>query len=219
MKKISILFIIIALMIGVSGCMDSNVIQENRKWDNPKNIHEKMVAYMNEKYNDIFTFDSVFGGSVGEKSTQITVKSKKFPNEKIWVEFLIEDGIEKYYDNYIDYKFEAQTKEYLTELMQSMFGSNVTVEYGVDSGGTRNSYDDSTSFEEYIKGDSNPIVFNAHIDMDISDQEHKEITDIITKEFVEKRNMKVVGKLYFTKNDASLFFITNNEGIETQRWS
>ena len=171
---------------------------------------------MNEKYDDVFTYNAPFGGSVGTKSKQITVKSEKYPNEKIWVEYSYSE--DKYYDNYVDYKFEAQTKEYLIQLMQSMFGSNATVEYGVDSGGTRNSYDDSTSFEEYIKGESNPIYFRAHIDMNISEKEHKKIIDLITREFVEKRNMRAVGKLYFTKNDASLFFITSSEGIETEIW-
>jgi len=221
MKKISILILSVILMMGVSGCMNTGRNEkENIGINKAKTIHEKMLAYMNERYDDTFTFDSSFGGSVGIDSTQITVKSDKYPDEKIWVEYVVENGEEYYYDNYIDYKYENETKEYLLAIMCEVFnGSDVVVEYNVDSGGTRNEYDKSITFEQYIKGESTPIVFSAYIDTEIREQDKERVIDLITAKFVDKLEMKVVGKIYFEKSENSLFFITNDEGIKTQKWS
>lgn len=221
MKKISILILTVILMIGVSGCMNINKQENEFKGINKsKTVHEKMVAYMNERYDDTFTFNAPFGGSVGIDSTQITVKSEKYPNEKIWVEYVVENGEEYYYDNYIDYKYENETREYLLEIMREIFdGSNVVVKYDVDSGGTKNEYDESTTFNQYIKGESTPIVFSAYIDADIGEQDKAGVIHLITAKFVDELNMKVIGDIYFNKSENNLFFITNDEGIKTQKWS
>ena len=205
MKKISILILSVILMMGVSGCMNSGKNEkESLGINKTKTIHEKMVAYMNERYDDTFTFNSPFGGSVGVDSTQITVKSEKYPDEKIWVEYVVEDGEEHYYDNYIDYKYENETKEYLLKIMREIFeGSDVVVEYNVDSGGTRNEYNESVTFEQYIKGESTPIVFSAYINTDIREQDKERITNLITAKFVDELEMKVIGKTYFEKSENS----------------
>lgn len=185
-----------------------------------KKKHDKMLYYMNKKYDDKFTFNAPFGGSVGVDSTQITVKSSKYPDKKIWVEYVVENGEEQYYDNYIDYKYENETKDYLLEVMCGIFeDANVVVEYNVDSGGTRNNYDNLTTFEEYIKGESNPVVFSAYVDVEIKEPDQVKISNLISTRFVDELNMKVIGKIYFEKSENSLFFITDDVGIKMQKWS
>ena len=186
---------------------------------NAKSAHDKMLNYMNEKYDDEFTYKSPFGGSVGIDAWQIIVSSKKYPNADVWVEYLIEDGKEEFYDNYIDYKYEEQTREYLQKLLKESFGEEIRLVYNVGSGGTRNMYDAKITFEEYIKGRDNPICFSADINTELYDLNQEKIISEITNAFIVENNMRVVGKLYFQKNETSLFFITNEDGIETYKWS
>ena len=68
---------------------------------------------------------------------------------------------EKFADNYIDYKFEGQTRDALQNALESAFESDVKLSFGVGTKASSGGFDDSSAFEEYIGSAESNIGFNA----------------------------------------------------------
>lgn len=181
-QSVPLLLAACILMIGVSGCMDRN------------STVDKMVAYMNDKYDDHFEYAAPFGGRPGATSKQIIVSSEQYPEAQVWVEYYEQDGKEVFADNYIDYKYEEQTRALLQELMENTFDGKATVLYSVPSKGGTNSFSDRTTFEEYIS--NTRIGFRAIVllpsGIDCMPLENR------LKEAVKHCELTAFGTVYFT---------------------
>ncbi len=150
-SKAILLCISAILMTGVTGCMSN------------ESYVDKMVAYMNEKYDDTFEYSAPYGGGPGATSTQIVVKSEKYPDAQIWVEYYTEDGKDIFADNYVSYKYEEQTRDVLQKLLTDVFQSDVKLRYTVGTKGVLNNFTDNTTFDEYASDSASRIGFRAFI--------------------------------------------------------
>lgn len=185
MKKIISILCILILVLGVSGCMNRN-----------SNIQNKMISYINEKYDDSFEFLAPYGGGIGAKNKQILVKSNKMPSAQIWVA-CYEDG--EFSDNYVDYKYEELTREYLKEYLSQIFDCDVKIQYSVSLKGSRNAFDDNTSFEEYIVSDESNITINVVVSEEFNKED--EIINIL-KDKVCNDNIIRLADIYFAANQS-----------------
>lgn len=179
MKKILTIVFIIITMIGVSGCMN--------------NSQDKMITYMNNKYDDEFVYYEPFGGGIGSTSKQIIVKSKKYPEAKIWVAYYDDYT---FADNYVDFKYEQKTKEFLQTYLKNIFGCDVKVIYSVSAKGNRNSFDGNTSFDDYIESDESNIGIKVVVDIDFK-KENQIIS--IFEEKVSNDNIIRFADIYFAE--------------------
>lgn len=75
MKKIWLLPALLAVAIGVTGCMAGR-----------NSFQEEAVSYMEEKYGESFTWLEPVGGQLGSSLKSGYVASRRFPGEKILVE-------------------------------------------------------------------------------------------------------------------------------------
>lgn len=161
---------------------------------------DKMVAYMNEKYDDHFEYSAPFGGGPGATSVQITVSSERFPNAKIWVQYYEIDGKEIYADNYISYKYEEPTRSFLQAVLESVFHADVKVLYSVGSKGTIADFSEETSFEEYISSIEADIGFRAFVFKEISQDDFYNLENNLKRE-LRSNSLMTFGSIYFTTNE------------------
>lgn len=187
-RAVTAILITIMIMIGATGCMQN----KNNKVD--KNA---MISYMEKKYNDEFTYVDSFGGSYDGTSYQILVSSKNLPNNRITVGYYFVDGREYYTDNYMQYKYLEQTRNHLVSLFKDAIGFDVLVAYGVSSTGIKNNFDDSTSFEEFIKSSDNRLLFNIVVspECDVINTKEKIASDL--KKAIEENLITCVTDIYF----------------------
>ena len=184
--KAIIFCMMIFLVTGVTGCMN-----------NKESAVDKMVAYMNEKYDDHFEYSAPFGGGPDATSTQIIVTSEKYPKAQIWVEYYTKDGNEIFADNYVSYKYEEQTRELLQTLLNDVFRSDVKLQYGVGTKGTVNNFTDNTSFEEYASSSASRIGFRAFV---MDDGSAISIAENELKEAIENSGFVLSGLIFITDN-------------------
>ena len=178
-------------MMGASGCMNRN------------STADRMVAYMNEKYDDHFEYAAPFGGGPGAVSKQIIVTSEKFPKAQVWVECYEKDGREIFADNYVSYKYEEQTRAALYRLMEDAFHCEAAVFYGVGTKGTANDFTENTTFAEYSSSIQADIGFQACVLRKTSEDDADTLKSDL-KKAVESAGLTVFGTIYFTDDPGSL---------------
>lgn len=108
MKKIWIPLVLLAVMMGVTGCMI-----------NRTSFQEEAVSYMEEKYDESFTWIDPVDGQLGSSRKRGYVSSSNFPGEKILVEG---DRGEKetFRDNYVAYLQNAEACQELQTIASAV---------------------------------------------------------------------------------------------------
>lgn len=198
MKKAVLFFIVVLLVIGVCGC--------DMKRESKQDI---MLNYINEKYDDTFTFKSVFGGSAGSNTKKIIVTSGKFPGEDVYVVCTEIDGIQTFTDNYLGVKFANKTKETLSAQIEQCFGKNFYLSYIPANLACTENGSDQTTFEQYVAEESSFISFEAIVTGSISDSDKDAIIEKIKTAF---SNMSAIGRIYFV-NDVVDFTAENGRDL------
>lgn len=160
---------------------------------------DKMVAYMNDKYDDHFEYSAPFGGGPGATSKQIIVSSEKYPEARVWVQYYEQDGKETFTDNYVSYKYEEQTRDLLEKLLTEAFHGSATLFYKVGSKGTVNQFTEQTTFEEYISDIKAKIGFQACVLLDTSEPDTK-LLKKAWEETIWPCGLAAFGTIYFTDN-------------------
>ena len=186
--KVISIYLALFLLLGVSGCMTN------------QSYKEKMLAYMNAKYDDIFEYYAPFGGGAGATSTQIIVKSEKLPEAQIWVEYFTSDGKEVFADNYVEYKYEAQAYNMLKSLLEGVFECEVFLSFGVGSRGSVNDFTGRTTFEEYIASPEAHLGFNAVVSTGRTALEDADVEKLLAAAFIGA-GMVADGDIYFAVDD------------------
>ncbi len=158
---------------------------------------DKMVDYMNEKYDDHFEYSAPFGGGPGATSKQIIVSSEKYPKARVWVQRKEQNGKEEFTDNYVSFKYEEHIRSFLQELLENTFDGTVTVLYSVPSKGSDNNFSEQTTFEEYLA--NSRIGFRAMVllpsELDLKSLENS------LKESVKPIELTTFGSIYFTDSE------------------
>lgn len=127
MEKINILFLIICLTIGVSGCADSNLTSEKHfeKKDEEnsglkgkaESLKEQTLSYL-EKYDDTFTVENLTLKGIIQPFHTILVHSSKY-DENFQV-YIYEEGKEfTFEDDYFQLDMSNDASEYIYSLIQS----------------------------------------------------------------------------------------------------
>ena len=192
-KRAYIIFFTLILMLGVTGCMGANNINSNQK----ENVREKVIRYMNDKYDCVFKYiDSVDGG-LDQNNRYILVSCDNLPDKGIKVTYCNDNGIETFADNYMHLRFEKQTCNLIEELLEEVFKQDFILDYKIK--GTTNSFDNTTSFEEFLESSASEIVFYAVINRDFDKAEEAELRETLNNVFKEHIPY-CRGYLYFEKN-------------------
>ena len=160
---------------------------------------EKMVSYMNEKYDDHFEYLSPFGGGPGATSKQIFVSSEQYPEAQIWVQYYKLDNKEIFTDNYVSYKYEEQTRGLLEKLLTDAFHNNIVLFYKVGIKGTVNQFAEQTTFEEYISDVKAKIGFQACVLLETSEIDTSLLKQA-WEDAIKSSGLIAFGTIYFTDN-------------------
>lgn len=162
---------------------------------------DKMVAYMNEKYDDHFEYSAPFGGGPGAASKQIIVSSEKYPEAQVWVQYYERDGKAIFADNYVAYKYEEQTKVFLETLLGEVFSGEVKLQYEVGTTGTVHDFTEDTSFEDYASSPASQIGFRAFL---FDDGSAVSLAENDLKQALERSGFVISGSVFVT-DDADRF--------------
>ena len=173
--------------MGVTGCMRR------------ESLADQMVNYMNEKYEDRFTYSAPFGGGTGGSARQILVTSEKYPDAEIVVTYSSE--AESYSDNYVEHKYEQQTYELLEEVLSGAVQTEVLLTYEVGYHGTTDNFSEETTFEEYVSDFDALIQFIAVIKEDCELNDRDEFVQILQNKFSEHQ-LLAQGRLYFAEESS-----------------
>lgn len=193
MKKISILILSVILMMGVSGCMNNSDIK--------KTSSNELVDYMNEKYDDEFSFKAPFGGGAGASSKQIIVSSKKYPEYDIWVEYSYDD--DSYNDNYTDYRFIDEYEKVLSKDISNLLNCETKVKREIATSGSYTEFANDITFDEYMNTEKQFSDFTAVI----------MISDSVDKKIIEDKLSLVFNK-YASGFYGNIYFVDNNEDLD-----
>ena len=114
-RTIAYLVFSVIIILEVCGCM---------KQENLRLFQQEMLDYVNEKYQDEFTFEEPFGGAVGSKEKQMIVSSKKYEGERILVGCTLNDQGEaaNFRDNLAAIHLRDELVQKLTDLTAEVYG-------------------------------------------------------------------------------------------------
>ena len=178
------------ITIGASGCM----------FIKTKEMIDGMVTYLNDKYDDYFTYKEPFGGGTGVKNVQIIVNSAKIPDQDIWMEYQQKEDVEIYADNYVYVKYANETTKLIEEILTTATGCNVIVSYGVGLSGVVNSFTNETTFLEFISSDESNIGFVAVVSKEFN-LDKVTLKENLRKEFTSRKMIVDIGQIYFAQTD------------------
>ena len=188
MKRVILIFFLCILVIGVSGCMNGR-----------KAMYDRMVSYMNEKYDDKFEFITAYGGSLGSNVRRITVSSEKYPGKEISVRCILENDNEIYSDNYIGVKYEEQTRELIRSILQSCYGQEVFLIYRVNNLAMPPSFTADMSFDEYKAESGAAVTFTAIVKYGLTGTAKEEAAAVLKKKIMDA-GLYCSGTVYFASD-------------------
>ncbi len=190
--KTIVAFLIIAIMTtGVCGCM------ENSK----RNITEEMVQYLNEKYDDTFTYKKPFGGMAGAESKKIICSSEKYPEKDVCVIYYEENNEEVFADNYMGVKYEESMVNALESALGSVFRDDYQLFYSVALQAITENASNDMTFEEYAAERSSGIMFTAVVGEEFSASDEERIAEELEKELVSRGICCRLASVYFNDGE------------------
>lgn len=186
-KRLLSILLIFILMLGTVGCM----------FKQSQSKAEAAIEYMEEKYDDKFTFD---GYPVGDSSSIVFLKSEKFPDANVQVNGnKLENGEYEFWDNYVDCKYENQTREFLKDFFESIFNCEVKV-FPLEGMGVRlsNHFDDETTLDEFIHSPYNSLGDCVMVSstFKIEDEDTEQILNKL-KDRISEENIIIGCLIYF----------------------
>lgn len=212
MKKALIVFIVALSILTGYGCM--------KKSDNKINFtQQKMIDYMTDKYNESFSFISVYGGNPGTDVHKILVSSESYPEKEICVVY---DSFNDFYsDNYLGIKYEDETREYLKRILSGCFDGEVFVHYNADNLAMTENGNKNTTFNEYISSVQSGITFTAIVSTKRTSDENDLLMNNLQKALAEA-GICCNGSIYFASDDFDIGYLTDetyyNEYIFPQKY-
>lgn len=135
-------FLVVLIAVSTAGCAARI---------NPKGA---AIKYLNDKYDDTFTYYQTYGGKSfleSEKSLEIVCTSEKYPGMYVTAQYSLDRKTIQ--DNYISVKYSQQLDEKVSEILTSAFPQ---MEYFFTSfaedtiNASFHDFAPDTSFEEYL---------------------------------------------------------------------
>jgi hypothetical protein len=159
---------------------------------------DKMMEYINSKYDDHFTYKARSG--VGTGIPEILVNSEKYPEADIWVQVLNKEGKDIFTDNYVYYKYEAQTRALIAETIKNALDSEVRTNYSIETKCPRNTFGEQTTLEEFASSEDVHLTFIATVAPGYVIQDEDALAQIITDIFQGKINI-TRGMVFFARDE------------------
>lgn len=176
-------------------------------------IYDKIVAHMNGKYDDKFTFRLPVHQRLGSFLVRINMNSEKYPGKKVYAScFRDEEDNVVITDNYVGIKFEKEVRDSISKMLTDMYGDGVLVLYETSATISSLKFDDKTSFEEFAGSKSACIFFNAIVywPKDKFKQDHE---DSIIKSKLIDSGICCSGTVYFTENKNLITGISESDSL------
>ena len=187
-KTILLFSLAIFMMTGVCGCMNNKL----------STGHQKMMDYINAKYSDEFVYIKAKPTQFGSRYHSILVLSNTYQQSYVTVFCWETSEGTLYGDNYLNIKFEKETKE-LIETIVAGIGDDSWVfyqpfVYGFDKDAT-----EETLFADYVQNPSFGIVFTAIINNTDDTLNRDQILECL-KKMLEETNLCCSGSIHFVRN-------------------
>lgn len=206
-KRLILCLLILAISMGVCGCMANNIDSSSGK----SSITDRMLDHINAKYpEDSFSFASASGGGAGASSKNIVVSSRNYPDCEVYVRYTTDGENESFTDNYLSVKYEAQTVSLLESTLASVVGNEMFLDYDLSRYACPNE-DGNMSFAEYISSPSAAIGFVAVVNYDIKDREQFE-NDL--EATIAQAGICCIATIYFEGNVEVVRSLTS-EGVSS----
>jgi hypothetical protein len=142
--------------------------QTNNNGSKGRTINDGALEHLKEKYGEEFTYLKAWGSIKTAGVRQILVSCESMPGKEILVVINNNDRPATYHDNYMDYFYEAQTREFIRDVAAGFFdGFSVTIRR-IFSPSVRGITQD-TVFDDYIRHDGNTI--DSYIVVNDSDED------------------------------------------------
>jgi len=146
------------ITMGVSGCMWKKT-QNNNK--NKLTINERMMKYINERYDDTFTFLQIYENHPSYRKREILVTTEKYPGEYIHVQYIEKEEGDFYNDNYLYFKYRDQAIEALHEVFDGVLDYDFKFFYEGNPGVDMDTIDADATFDEYISNTASNLRFTV----------------------------------------------------------
>lgn len=195
-KRAYIIFFTLILMLGVTGCMGTNNINSNQN----ENVREKMIDYMENKYNDTFVYVNSFDGGLDKNQKDIILTSEKVSGE-IYVGYKCENGIETYSDNYTQLRFQKETKSTIESILAQVIDEEILVTYRIRR--SNNNFSDTTTYDEFLNNDASAVCFYAVVSPEYIVGDVDQLTKLFSEKFSET----------FSDCSVNLYFASDKEGF------
>lgn len=158
---------------------------------------ERIIAYLNSKYEDTFSFQSWSWEHYGSQDANANVSCKSMPGKFICVgQRETDDGTLRYFDDYMAYQYESDIQQVLLEKVQSVY-QDCKVIFMVDSSQFPDDMDATMSVHDII---TNPdTVLSVYF---ITQSDDEAGISRLREAFADS-HMRVRGDVYFTDNKAA----------------
>lgn len=176
-------------------------------------INKQMVEYMNQKYDDTFTLVEIsYQIPEGENGgiMQIYVSSEKYPDARICV--VHNPGKGTYWDNYLVFKYEQETRAELEEILEEVFPGRYILSYDLSHKAFAMQYStNDMTFEEFIAEPSSYIEFQAVVESGYSPEQEESIEAALEEAFVSRGFCCSYGLIMFDGGDGHFEELLNME--------
>ena len=185
--------LVITMMMGVSGYMKEDSIQNKRQ-----NINVLALEYMEQKYGETFEYSGPFGDSMSG-THDLLVKCASFPDQNILVEIENYKCDNKLFlDNYLAVKYREDTIDFLLNCANQVFGE-ATIFYNVDYQALSPELPVDATFNEFLADTRVPLKIDVEV----------KATDFVSKEQAEQTSelMSVKGTRFWLR----IIVVNNSE--------
>lgn len=190
LKNIFVIFLIVILLIGATGCMQKN----NKKID-----RKTLITYMENKYDDNFTYVGSYGGSLDGSSMNLLLKSEKLNGEEVKICYYENSKGAFYADNYMKKKYSKQTVEKFSDIVKPIFGTEVLITIATDTG-VVNQFTKDTTFEEFIQSTESNIRLILMVSPRFTIDDHDLLVDELRERLLNSK-MFCGGSIYFVDTE------------------
>ncbi len=143
-KRCSLMLIIILIMIGVCGCMETNNVETKAE-----QIKAEALTYLNSNYSDTFTAKLYSASGWAYEYESITFTSEKYPENIVEVRaYKDEDDKYRFIDNYYHCYMQESAEKYVKSLVSI---ENVVVKISFQNTVWSDELQGAKSFEEWQK--------------------------------------------------------------------
>lgn len=205
------LFLLAAVIVGVSGCMADGTIEE------------QMVSYMEEKYGDDFEYVRPTGSSIGKNRCYRVLKSDRYPGQEVLVCCVNEDGKKIFLDSYPALEYQPLAAERMQQACEETWPDiQVFTEQVPALRVLSESLGGNPTLEDYITWQYNGDYYNIFVDIPASVQEGKEDIERL-RQALKKQKMAARMYLYYganTEKYACMVCLQMNEEFEyiREKW-